>query len=247
MLGKLISAASSAIGGLMDRSAQKKERGIALNQDNTTVQRRTADSLAAGIHPLFGLGVSPSSYSGTTVGGMASALGNAGQDIGAAVDKMRTPDQRATALDQRLLSLQLRRGELENLLLETQLRREAQTPVPAPPSMGGDLALIPGQGDTRVGRSLVIPAPGQKVSNWKSGRQSDAQDVENRYGEFAGDTYGLLSAYVDAHKNPRVIIDAARYGQDVVMPWLRHLPRPRRSSVVARAPNRRDAYNSQRR
>lgn len=184
MLGPIISAGASLLGGIFSRNSEAKmQKKFAQN----AIQWKVADAKAAGVHPLFALGANTAQYSPTNVVG--DSIARAGQDIGQAVDRMRTPPQRANAYENLIMRNTVRRGELENALLASKLAREAQTPTPSPPSVSGDPAVIPGQGDTRSpavlvaggGKRLPIGTPFGPVQ--PRADESPAQDFEDEYGE----------------------------------------------------------------
>nr|QJB20589.1 MAG: DNA pilot protein [Microvirus sp.] len=167
MLGSIISAASSLLGGQLDRENQED-----INNANARLQREFAqngirwkvdDAKAAGIHPLFALGAqtigaSPSYVDG---GSMGKAFSDAGQDIGRAIDAKRTSAERTTA---RLEALTVERGELENQLLRSQIAKLNQPGHP--PALPGSTGAAPGvriiprevisnEGDTEVGKAAA--------------------------------------------------------------------------------------------
>jgi len=233
MLGSLLGSAIGVAGSLFGADKERKrQKEFAQN----AIQWKVQDSLNAGIHPLFGLGASTAQYSPTNIVG--DSIARAGQDIGGAIDKMRTPPQRADAFTAKLQSLQLRRGELENMLLESQLTRAAQTPVPSPPSMSGDNAVIPGQGDTRAPLKVASIAVKPRAD------ESQAQDWENEYGEWA-DAIGAARLARDADKPMTAAAQAwlATEWQKV----LRNQPNDlfhilAKRGKPARAPNRADVW-----
>lgn len=172
--GSLISAGSSLLGGLFgSSSARKAEKAAAARfaeemkfaREQADFQREAAtmglrwrvdDAKAAGIHPLFALGASlsqPSPVSLMTSAGlpsgsspMAGALSEMGQDLSRAFQATRTPEEKIDAQAQALEALALRRAELENNLLETQIWKLKQPQVgPSAPSLAP--RPIDGQGD----------------------------------------------------------------------------------------------------
>lgn len=165
-LGAIISAGSSLIGGILgdkkdDKRAARQEQ---LQKDfaQQGIRWRVADAKAAGIHPLFAMGAQVPTYSPTNFVGsnLAASVGAAGQDIGRAIDATRSGPARIEA---RLGALTVRRAELENDLLASQIARLNQTPNPSFP-VGGTRAL-PGQGNS----PLVDVVP-QEVTATPPGR-----------------------------------------------------------------------------
>lgn len=155
MIGNLISAGASIVGGLFGKSSADKanEQNMQIAQQNMAMQREFAqngirwkvdDAKAAGIHPVYAMGApttsfSPISFNSTGDDSMSKALASAGQDVGAAINKTRTAPERATAYTQAAQALSLEKGALENEVLRSQLARIKQTNAPPGPSQ----AIVP--------------------------------------------------------------------------------------------------------
>lgn len=177
MLGNLISAGATLIGGLLGKSSADKANKSNIQQQRefaqNSVQWRVADAQKAGVSPLVALGMSPMSFSPSTVGdtSLPSALSGMGQDIGRAVSSKVGPQGRYDAAIQ---ALTLRRAELENDLLASQI---AKINAPGnPPGIAG-VTAVPGQGDVPVlehpdGGKMLLVGPG-----------ASAQDLEDQYGD----------------------------------------------------------------
>lgn len=120
MLGPLVAAGSSLLGGLLGRSHQEDMIAREHQRQDTSIQRRVADAKAAGIHPMFALGANVSSPS-VSVGGdpMASALSSMGQDLSRAARAGMNSGQRAEGDEIQLLALE--RAKLGNELLRSQI------------------------------------------------------------------------------------------------------------------------------
>lgn len=148
--GSIISAAGNIIGGLVGRNdnqgfqSEMADRNAILQKEfaQNGVRWRVEDAKAAGIHPLFALGMNPVSASPISVfpdDSLSSGLMNASQDIGRAIDSTRTESERTNA---RLTALAVDRAELQNELLRSQIARLQQSATPPTP---GDAYMIPGQ------------------------------------------------------------------------------------------------------
>lgn len=186
MFGDLISAGAKLIGGFFDRQdnaaaraaqEQANMRSEALSRElnalaladkekDRAMQREFAqqgirwkvdDALAAGIHPIYGLGGSGAAYSPSSISlvspevssthqrsSMGSTLASMGQDIGRAVNATRTQDERNLAYTQALQEKTLRRADLENDLLASKLKR---LQVQANPAMPRGDAVPPPEAD----------------------------------------------------------------------------------------------------
>lgn len=191
ILGSLISAGSSLIGGLLGRDEAKDNIKMQLAFAKNGIQWKAQDALKAGIHPLYAMGAPTMSFQ-NVVSGMPEAVANAGQDISRAVAAGMDEGQKSDAYTTALRALQLQRGGLENELLRTQI---AKLNAPGtPPSMPGprDRPIVDGQGDTRA---PITPIEGITLRPRKS--ESPAQDVEDEYGE-AADFVGAVRMARDA-------------------------------------------------
>jgi len=172
-LGSGLGAVGNFVGGMMDRSAAKdvniqNQYQAALNRKDqyefaqSGIQWKAADAKAAGIHPVFALGGSTSSFSPISVGstapsGMASALGDMGQNLGRAVNSTMSASDRKEVADtlKRKTAQELERGDLENMVLKQRLASQSAqvtqgSKAPAMPSASGDPQAVPyilGQGD----------------------------------------------------------------------------------------------------
>jgi len=166
MLGNIISAGASLLGGLMssknaketrDQQLQLAERNIAEQRDfaqhGLTWKINDALANADKVHPIYSLGsagasFSPVSANFSTDTSMGNAVAAAGQDIGRAVNSTATSGQRADAFTKAAQAIQLEKGTLENELLKTQLAsqqgRLRQVSAPAFPATT-DQHLVPGQ------------------------------------------------------------------------------------------------------
>lgn len=187
ILGSLIGAGSSLLGGLLGASEAKKNRQLQKQAMYNGIQIKVADAEKAGIHPLYALGAS--TFSPTPImSGMPEAVSNAGQDISRAVSAAQDGRERASVYSKALQSLQLERGSLENELLRSQIRKLNSAGSPPVSPGPGDGNVIDGQGDTRA----PVSALGLTVHPKKS--ESQAQDLENEYGEVADFVGGIRLA-----------------------------------------------------
>lgn len=210
MIGEIISAGSKLIGGFLDKSAANEKNRAAAAAAQTEyehqkefaqsgVRWKAADARAAGLHPLYAMGASTSSYSPTAVGiekaSIGSSLAEAGADIGSAINKTRTAPEKADAFTTAANKLTLEKGALENEILKTDLAsrvaRLSQNPSPDMPTATGK-RMLDGQGNTAL---QVPPIPAEKKLDpspniWLGGRKviadpltTNAEKWEDRYGD----------------------------------------------------------------
>ena len=146
MLGSIISAGASLLGGAIGRNSQKNanENNAALQKEfaQNSIRWKVADAEAAGIHPLAALGASGYSASPSYVGdtSLPTAFSQMGQDISTSINRTRTQPERINA---KMEALSLERGELENELLRSQIAREKAALNPPLPSGSGVGDVIP--------------------------------------------------------------------------------------------------------
>lgn len=164
MLGSIVGAIGSLIGGSMAKDAQSEANRI--NQENAMrqealqrefaqsgIQWKVADAQKAGIHPLYALGANTVSYAPSVVGatpetGLASAVSSSSQDISRALEATRTASDSSSAFTKTAQQLALTKGGLENELLATQIAKMRGQLGPNMPSLA-DKNVIEGQSATR--------------------------------------------------------------------------------------------------
>lgn len=206
MLPQILAGAAQVAGGLLQNAANKKARAQEYEQQKefaqSGIQWRVADAEKAGIHPLYAIGAQTTSYAPQSVGGQDySFLGDAGQNIGRAIDATRSNPAKAEALALTASQIQLEGLKLDNDLKRAQLASAHalanQSSAPGLPSLltTHDIMGMPGQGDAaqidRITAPQITPSlreGGVRVPtdpNW-----SDSQAYEDRYGEMSDFIYG---------------------------------------------------------
>jgi len=141
MIGPLISAGASLLGGFLNRDAQRDANAANAEQArlNMNAQRefaqnsilwRTQDAERAGVHPVFALGAPDMNFSPVQVGaqaetGMGNALQSMGQDISRSVAAYRAPGEKVQAVQAAQQSasnaLDLETKQLNNTLLRAKI------------------------------------------------------------------------------------------------------------------------------
>lgn len=233
MIGALLGAGASLLGGVLgNRSQEKANRAnaaaeAAAAQRNyeqqkefaqSGIQWKVKDAEAAGVHPLFALGANTTSFSPSSVGSTATAsnfdfLGQAGQNLGRAIDSTRSTP--ATALALQASKIQLEGLQLDNDIKRTQLMSALRTNgIGAHPALPGlaDVYPLPGQGNSGIISSVP---PGHEARppqytdpdlalegfHWKRAPgTSDAQSWEDVYGDES-----LLPFIINNYKSLRDI------------------------------------------
>lgn len=208
LIGALVGAGSSLIGGMMQSNAQRDANNAniaaqeAANEKNYQAQKEFAqqglrwkvdDAKAAGLHPLIGAGAQAQNFSPSYVGaqvspvsGMAEGMAAAGNDIGRAIAATQTGPEKALSM------LQLERASLENDLLRTQIRRQIVETGPSFPTVNS------GSGITGNSEAALMFHGNKWDTNPKT---SDTQKIADRYGDLASWLYGLGVAGSDLAHN----------------------------------------------
>lgn len=191
LTGGVGSIVGNLIGGNQAKDAANKAWDRQKNVMNTQVQRRVADSVKAGLHPLAALGMSP--VAGPPVASIGadwgSTMGNLGQDIGGAIENHYAPKDKAAAAGVRLA---VERATLENELLRTQIASQRMRNIQqaTPGISGGSSTVFPDgslkPGDNKMG-SRIVPGPG----GWVVGQPGSAQQMADNYGDVAQEVYGM--------------------------------------------------------
>lgn len=182
MLGPLLSAGTTILGGLLGKKSadDAREASLQLAARNEALQRefaqngiqwRVEDAKKAGIHPIYALGgagasFSPVSANFTADTSLPNALASAGQDIGRAIHATRTQKDRVGAISTTAAKLQLEGLNLDNDLKRVEIAsktgrlRQGQV---GPPNPVGNNYLIPGQTESgEVKPKPLEVAPGAK-------------------------------------------------------------------------------------
>jgi len=144
MLGALVSAGSSLLGGFMASKQADKADRRQIEFAKNGIRWKVEDAKRAGVHPIYALGANTVSYSPTQAGDMGIA--QAGQDIGRAIDTSLSQPERNSRIAQRSAELQLQNMELQNTKLASEIRLTNQ--AGSPPSPITENPIIPGQGVT---------------------------------------------------------------------------------------------------
>lgn len=206
MLGSLISAGASLLGGLFGSKSQSKanEANIRLQKDlaRKGIQWRVEDANKAGIHPLYAIGAPTATPGPLAVGdtSLGQGIANAGQDIGRAVTAYGTKADRQTQTA--LSALQIERAGLENQLLASQIRltNQAGNPPAFPVAVSNGrsaVGIIPGQGDSLPVSGPVNTPLGPMGSVNYPHNLPTASDLQNQWGEFVGDVVPLVAKGVE--------------------------------------------------
>lgn len=163
MLGALIGAGASLIGGMMGQKSQEKTaaQNIALQKEfaQSGIQWKVEDAKKAGVHPLYALGANTQSFAPVSIGTpLADSIGKAGQFLGRAADASSSPTTRMQVLGEQASKLQLDNMALQNQLLASQIARINQAGRSPPMPEANARYIIEGQGQTALpGNNIAVP------------------------------------------------------------------------------------------
>jgi hypothetical protein len=192
MLGSLISAGTSLLGGIFGSKSKKKAANMeyARQKDfaRNAIQWKVNDAKAAGIHPLYALGTSTTQYAPQQVGGTDYGIAAAGQELGRSINAVTGVGGRDQAFKRATQQLSLQRMELENQLLSSRIATANQTMHPPAPQ--GETFVIPGQ----PGSGLVDERPMRKEKALKGGYQEPAPITDYGFTK-THDGYGIVQSH----------------------------------------------------
>lgn len=196
LLGALVGAGASLIGGAMSSNATREagDRNYEAQKEfaKNGLRWKIRDAKRAGIHPMYAVGAPTQAFAPSYVGdtSMGDGLAASGQDIGRAVAATQTSSERQ--YDATLQQLALDRAGLENELLRSQIARNAAAIGPAFPSANG--AALSGNDlvSSQMGKNVVSNVLPDVTLN----DQTPAQVITDEYGEWVGDGYGFMR-YLD--------------------------------------------------
>lgn len=202
MLGAIIGAGASLLGGLLGKQSQDNANDVARENaaNNIAMQRefaqngiqwKVADAKKAGIHPLYAMGAQGASFSPVTItqdasNPMGNAIANAGQDVSRAVHATRNAPDRVDAVQSTANALTLQKMDLENQLLASQVRKSNMV---GPPMPINQRYLVEGQGQT-AGGALVKDQPLKRnaadplVPSMEAGSVTDTGHLRTSGGQF---------------------------------------------------------------
>lgn len=184
MLGALLSAGSSLLGGLLGKSAADKDRKLQKKAMTEGIQMRVADAQKAGVHPIYALGAPTFSPSPVGTGGIESAFANMGSALSDVTNKKQGHVGKSILAGMDALTLE--RAGLENELLRAQIRNANRAGLP------------PAVGPTS---DLLLPLGNRKTVPMTPGPSSTAQRIQDEYGDLAENVYGSARAAVDISDN----------------------------------------------
>lgn len=171
MLGALIGAGSSLIGGLLGQSNTNKQQAkqAALQKEfaQNAIQWKAADAEKAGISKLFAMGAPTTSYAPVSTGGstaLGASVADAGQQIGRAMEVQTGPAGRIANAQLQLIQAQADGQKIDNVIKQQGVASSIglRNQPGNPPAIGSfdTTSLVEGQGNAGVKlESRAQPSP----------------------------------------------------------------------------------------
>lgn len=199
MLGDLLSGGLKFVSGLMDREAAQENNKQAIAQKNADramqewamthgIRTRVKDAEAAGVHPLFALGASTSSYTPSSIGLESTSMGPALRDMGGDISRALAAGGGA---EQRTFQAASNKLQLESLSLDNDIKRAklASDAVKLSATAAGPGSPVVPEADKFEDRPKLSAGGDPYPTN--SGT-TNAEDFEKRYGDFGDSLYGPM-------------------------------------------------------
>lgn len=211
MLGEIIGAGASLLGGLFGKKSADKanEENIKLQREfaQQGIQWKVADAKKAGIHPLAALGAQTVSFSPSVVGdnALGTGIAQAGQDIGRAINSTSTVEAKTAQLSLQMAEEQLKGLRLDNAgkgiqnaALASRAVRASQVGAPFPSLSGATNTGVPGQATSqlKLGGVLLPPNPEHSTAN-------DLSQVYGEPGDWLGGVANMVSSERKMSNNER--------------------------------------------
>lgn len=220
MIGDLIKLGGGIYSDI--RADKRAGKNDALQREfaQNGISWKVDDARRAGVHPLYALGASTTSYSPQSIGssGVGDALGSMGENINRSIAASSTEKGRAAQLAATLAETQIEGAKLDNDIKRQRLASSARTTGTSNAQVGPPLPAIVGgvPGADKYEDAPAMIAGGQRFRHapgWMN-----AEDAEKRYGDLVQELYGMGVLIADTHEN------------------LKHWTRPYRPSLGGKIP-----------
>lgn len=189
----LLGAIGSVVGGLIGSNDADKQRKQDLYLAKNSVKLRVEDAKRSGIHPLYALGA-PTITSSSVTSPMGQAVANAGEQLGQAISSD--------------YEKQLQAKNLENIQADIDLKKSQSLSYIVEAKNASNLSRANQTGRT-AGNPNALTIAGSKIS--PSGDWSNAQDVEDRYGDLISAFYGFFPMGADTRKKFNEYLNSSEF------------------------------------
>lgn len=197
MLEALLSAGTKLIGGFMGQQSQDEanrineanaQRNIAMQREfaQNAIQWKAKDAEAAGIHPIYALGGSTTSFSPVSVGAtgsspLASSISSMGQDVSRAAAAHLGPTARGDAVSSVMQGQEVQANKLkiENMSLQNDILRSKLVSLNQPGTPPGVDFVVPENKKIEERPPLMVLG-----KRWDTNpNTSPMKAVEDQYGD----------------------------------------------------------------
>lgn len=186
MLGSLIGAGASIIGGLLGAKQADKQAALQKEFAQHGISWKAADAERAGISKLYAIGAPSVSYSPVSTGSLGAGIADAGSKLGAAIDSQNGPlgttTQKQTGLAAQLLATQIEGAKLDNDIKRASLA--SKVAVATQPGAGGIVDRDVTQGPSGVSlKKEIAPSSGDPLTPQTTfGATGEVDLYKTRYG-----------------------------------------------------------------
>jgi hypothetical protein len=189
--GAATSAAGSLYGSYLQSKSADKANAQQMDLAKNSIKYRTQDAINSGIHPLYALGAPTFSTSHVT-SSMGQGVAQAAGSLGNAISNMGQAKAR---------NLQLENAKLQNDLIKHTIAGKLQEQFQSARRFEQEQKL------NEVGRNNLPPtANNLRIGGYKLTHNqgwSNAQDIEDRYGDLASWAYGLGVIGADGYSSAK--------------------------------------------
>lgn len=224
-LGAIISGIGAGLGFLSDERSRDdterwNERAYGLSREqwreaqDKTIQNRVRDAKAAGVHPLYALGMPGASASAFIPGQapsgshLAEGVQRVGEHISAARENRRARRSssriasRSARVQEKVADAQIiaERARARRDLAEAQLLDSQRSRIVQEANHRQDVVVTPLENPRRIPRKelaapkALVPEPG---THFAPSRSTQAEKMEEEYGDVGGSIYGLYRGFMD--------------------------------------------------
>lgn len=170
MLGNIISAGASILGGILGDKNAKRQEALQREFAQNALQWKAADAEKAGISKIFAMGAPTTSYSPVSVGGLGDGIAAAGKTLGAGIEgqlgKHSTTSGKVTGIQQAMANVQLEGAKLDNDIKRAELA--SKVAIATQPGAGGvmDHGVSVGPGGAVLKKEIAPAGYGSGAKSW---------------------------------------------------------------------------------
>lgn len=228
MLPAILSAVGSIAGGILGNKAQKRQENLQREFAQNSLQWKAADAEKAGISKVFAMGAPTQSYSPASVGGDFNFMGEAGQNIGRAMEAGQSNPQ--TALSRTAQTIQVEGMQLDNDIkranLTSIMRTNSQPGTPPGIPSPNTVDFIPGQSHNQgeMNVSTKIDTASRTDPSATPGVTPEVMLTRTNTGGYSP---ALPPALQEAYESMGVLPTWQWNARNIIRPFFDHSTRPK--------------------